>query len=155
MAETGRAILLDANLLLLVAIGNFDRTLIGRRRLDEYTPGDFDLLLREISPFRRNLTTPHVLAEVSNLADQCVPKKRHREFRRFLSETIFAQLDERWVPANDLGKTEEFGRLGLADAGICRLADDQTAVLSADAELYIVLLERGIDAQNFNHLRDK
>jgi hypothetical protein len=155
MAEIGPAILLDANLLLLVAVGTYDKSLIGRKRLDEYSTSDFDLLIDQISLFPRNLTTPHLLAEVSNLADQCIPKNWHAEFRIFLSEIIISQLDEHWTRATELCQTNEFRRLGLADAGVCQLANEETVVLSADVELYLVLLERGVDAQNFNHLREK
>jgi hypothetical protein len=64
-------------------------------------------------------------------------------------------MDEKWTSAIELCKTDEFYRLGLADAAICQLVNEQIAVLSADAELYVILLERGIDVQNFNHLRDE
>lgn len=154
MAETERSILLDANLLTMVAVGLFDPSLVGRKRLDVYARSDFDLLLELISPFIRNLTTPHLLAEASNIADQCVPKNRHREFRHFF-QSFIAGLDERWVRAGELCQTEAFAQLGLADAAICRLADQRTTVISADAELCNVLWGRGVPTENFNHLRDR
>ena len=150
----GRAILLDANLLLLAVVGRFDPTLVGRKRLDEYAPEHFDLLEHVIAPYSRNLTTPHLLAEVNNLSDQCVPKPRHRAFRKFIEVEVIPFLDECWTPAAELCPTDAFQRLGLADAAICQLADEQTYVLSADAELCSVLWGRGVNAQNFNHLRD-
>jgi hypothetical protein len=149
-----QAILLDANLLILQIIGVFDDRLLGRKRLDIYDEADFKLLNRIVGKFVRNLTTPHLLAEASNLTDQIVSKPRHREFRKFLAAQILPFLDEQWCLASQLCSTEPFFRLGLADAAICQLADDRTLVLTVDAELYNVLIERGVNAQNFNHLRD-
>lgn len=155
MGEGGRPILLDTNLLVLAVVGRFDRRLIGRKRLDVYTPEDFALLEQTIEPYSRNLTTPHVLVEVSNLAGQCVPKSRHREFREFLESFVIPALDEHWTPASQLCTTDVFLRLGLADAAICQLADEQTFVLSIDAELCSVLWGRGVNVVSFNHLRDE
>jgi hypothetical protein len=154
MAAAQRAILLDAILLLLIAIGQFDKSLIGRKRLDGYVSSDFDLLFALVASFSRNLTTPHLLTEISNLADQCVPKNRYRKFRTFLAEEIFSNLDERWVSAKELSQTNEFHQLGLADAAVCRLVGEKISVLSADMELCNVLWGRGVDVQNFNHLRN-
>jgi hypothetical protein len=111
------------------------------------------LLKGLLAPYSRNLTTPHLLAEVSNLADQCVPKRQHREFREHLCNVV-TQLDERWTEASTLCTTDAFQHLGLADSGICYLADERTKVLSVDAELCGLLWGMGIDAENFNHLRD-
>jgi predicted nucleic acid-binding protein len=154
MAENRRAILLDANLLLLVAIGKFDKSLIGRKRLDGYTHRDFDLLRALVDPFTRNLTTPHLLTEISNLADHSLAKNQHHRFRKFLAEEIFSNLDEHWISAKELSQTNEFHQLGLADAAICRLADERIRVLSVDAALCNVLWGRGVDVRNFNHLRN-
>ncbi len=154
METTPTDVLLDANLLLFLAIGQFDLRLIGRKRLDIYTTSDFALLARLIERYQRNRTTPHLLTEVSNLADQCVPKSRHREFRSFLADLV-KLLDENRVRAEELCATEEFNQLGLADAAITRLADEQTVVFSVDAELCNVLWGRGVNAENFNHLRDR
>jgi rRNA-processing protein FCF1 len=154
MATTPTDVLLDANLLLFLAVGQFDPNLIGRKRLDIYTTSDFELLKALIDGYQGNRTTPHVLAEVSNLADQCVPRSRHREFRSFLADLV-KLLDEKWVPAEEICATEEFSQLGLADAAITRLADEQTVVFSVDAELCNVLWGRGVNAENFNHHRDR
>jgi rRNA-processing protein FCF1 len=155
MEPSANAVLLDTNMLVLLVVGRFDRRLIGSNRLDEYDSKDFDLLLNTVKPFARNLTTPHILAELSNLTDQCVPKHRHREFRKFVSEEIVTHLDERWAPASELCETAEFIQLGLADAAVCRLANEKCSVLSVDAELCNVLWGRGVNAENFNHIRDR
>jgi hypothetical protein len=153
MAALKRAILLDTNLLLLAAVGRFDKTLIGRKRLSIFTPDDFDLLIKIHGGYRRSLTTPHLLTELSNLADQCVPHARHIPFRIFLAAFMTA-LEEQWMPAQSLCQTNEFRKLGLADAAACLLADSQATVITVDGSMYNLLLARGIDACNFNHLRN-
>ena len=148
------AVLLDANLLLLVVVGGFDPALIGRKRLAEYTAADLRRLTGLIAPFARTLTTPHLLAEVSNLADQCVPRDRWPTFRGYLAD-VYGRLDERWVPAVELGRTPAFARLGLADAAIAHLADGRTLVLSVDAQLCNLLVAVGVTAQNYLRLRGR
>ena len=80
--------LLDANLLLPVVVGEFDPASIGRKRLDTYGVSDLHLLLGIAADFPRRLTTPHLLTEVGNLADQCVPRDRHHAFRGFLASSL-------------------------------------------------------------------
>ena len=153
MAGGEQAILLDANVLILAAVGLFDIRLVGRGGLDEYSPEDLELLERRVAPFGRNLTTPHVLTEVNNGAEnKVIPEGRYREFRQFFAEFVL-RLEEQWMDAADLCQTEEFRRLGLSDAAVCRLADEQTVVVSNDAGLCGMQWGRGVNAENFNHLR--
>lgn len=147
------AIIVDTNLLLLWAVGEFDSSLIGKRRLDVFAVEDYDTLLRLTSRFRRNLTTPHVLAELSDLADSCVPQLRWREFREFLKQFI-DRFDESWVRAAELCESNDFMKLGLPDASICRLALEAGLVVTKDNDLYQHLLALGINVENFNHLVD-
>jgi hypothetical protein len=152
MGRYPSSVLLDSNLLLLLAVGLFDSRLIGRKRLDEFTSRDFELLGDLIAVFPVNLTTPHLLAEVNNLADQCVPRQLHRDFRLFLRD-FFKGFDERWMKSTELSTTDAFLWLGLSDAAVCQLADENVAVYSVDLELVIVLQGLGLNATNFNHLR--
>lgn len=66
-----RGVLVDTNLLLLYAVGQYDEELLlpGRfDRLAAYSLEDFHLLSRLMSLFQVRVTTPHVLTEVSNWA---------------------------------------------------------------------------------------
>jgi hypothetical protein len=152
MAALKRAVLLDTNLLLLAAVGSFDKTLIGRKRLDEYSSGDFDLLIRLIERYPNTLTTPHLLTELNNLAEQCVPVRRHGDFRVFLAGFI-AKLDEQWAPASQICATKAFMRLGLADAAVCHLANNQTTVITTDGMMHRFLLREKVDAHHFHYIR--
>lgn len=69
-------LLVDTNLLLVYFVGNYDYAtgyrLINRSRYTKgiYEPGDFEILDALLNRFRNRITTPHVLAEVSNLIKQ-------------------------------------------------------------------------------------
>ncbi|HEY7305310.1 MAG TPA: hypothetical protein VH601_14395 [Bryobacteraceae bacterium] len=65
-----RGLLIDTNLLVLFAVGSVNRDRIETfKRTRRYTAEDFDLLLRVLGNWGVRYTTPHVLAEVSNLTD--------------------------------------------------------------------------------------
>ena len=64
----------DTSLLMLLVAGAVDRRIIGRhRRLQGYTPDDYDLLLDIAGRPGRVFVTPNTLTEASNLLAQ------HRE----------------------------------------------------------------------------
>jgi hypothetical protein len=135
-------------------VGQYDWRLVGKGRLDEFTPEDFSLLFDLVEPYKWRLTTPHILAECSNIADKCVRKIYHGDFRDFLRQLI-STLDERWVSANELARSGEFRILGIADAAVCRAAEDGVRVISVDAQLCSSLWAKAADAENFNNLRDR
>ena len=63
-----KGLLVDANLLLLFLVGTHDLQLVGDgkyNKLSKYTPEDYRLLIRLQAVFKRIVTTPHVLTEVS------------------------------------------------------------------------------------------
>jgi hypothetical protein len=149
---TRSRILLDTSVLLLYAAGTFDPSLVGRSRLDEYSMDEFDIVRDRVSAYARRVTTPHLLAELSNLLDKVVPTRRHYEMRQFLRQFI-SQFDEVRSPANELSSTPVFLRLGLADAAVAAAALQDTEVLTADLNLHLMLLSLGIPSTNLNRLR--
>lgn len=67
--HAARGLLLDTNLLLLYGIGTFSREHVKKlKRTRQYDLEDYDWLRRFTQPFHRIITTPHILAELSNLA---------------------------------------------------------------------------------------
>lgn len=64
-------VILDTNLLCLLTVGLLGEQWIARhRRLQAYSAADFLLLTRALSNFSEVATTPHILAETSNLLRQ-------------------------------------------------------------------------------------
>jgi hypothetical protein len=62
-----QGILIDSNLMLLIAVGiyNTQRILTFKRTM-RYTLDDFELMLRILYRFHRRVTTPNILTEVDN-----------------------------------------------------------------------------------------
>ena len=147
-------LLLDTNLLLLLFIGGKDASLIKKARtLSAYTEEDYDLLQEVVAlnSFKDFITTPHVMTEVSNLLGkerddiQAIGKEAAIEF--------IAKCRERFDLSTELASIPEFLRLGLTDVAIAVAASSPAFVLTADLQLYRYCLSSGLDAENFNHIR--
>jgi hypothetical protein len=120
------------------------------RRVVGFSVEDFDLLQNLISGFGKIVSTPHVLAQVSDLTD--LPGKDLQVIREVSRATV-ELLDEWHDPSRALVTNSLFPRLGLTDAAIAAVCDRGTLVLTADVELQLALQQRGADALNFNHVR--
>lgn len=145
-------LLVDTNVLVLYAVGTVNRQRIQTfKRTSQYTPDDFDLLLRVLGQWKSLYTVPHVLAEVSNLTD--LSGAERPQIRQMLKETI-SVLTEVAVPSAQAALHQTYSALGLVDASIATVArEHECAVLTDDLDLYLCLQRDGISAFNFTHLR--
>ncbi|MDB4906265.1 MAG: hypothetical protein JWO05_1049 [Gemmatimonadetes bacterium] len=147
-----RAALVDTSLLLVLIVGLVERSLIGRfKRTDTYSEGDLDLLVGELRDFDRLITTPTILAEVSNHLGQLRQPARE-EARLRLASMVF-NWHEQYEVSSALMTDAEFTRIGLTDVAICDAAARAHTVFTADFDLYTTLARRGFTVVNFNHLR--
>lgn len=145
-------VVVDTNLLLLLWIGSFDRTLVPRfKRTSSYLQTDYDLLLVLLEPLSKLIVTPHILTEVSNLCGQ-LPEALCQEFRAQLAATC-SQHEERSVPATLLLAHRAFPQLGLADVGLVELAAKGSLVVTDDLPLTLSLQAQRLPILNFTHLR--
>jgi predicted nucleic acid-binding protein len=153
LGASDRALLLDTNVLLLLLIGAWDPTRIAAfKNTDTFTDADFDLLKEILLRYGGVVTTPHVLAEASNLAGQHGEPERADIFQRFAR--LIPALDEQSTPAANAASDPAFVRLGLTDAAIALIAQAHACeVLTADVDLWAYLLTKGVTAHNFNHIR--
>lgn len=144
---------IDANLLVLLVVGNVGNDLIGRhRRLAGYTADDYTLLRDQLGRVRQTFVMPNTLTEASNLLAQ------HREPQRsrFLEElrSIIETGEEIVVASVDASQNDAFLKLGLTDAALLERVSADTPVLTVDVDLYLAALAKGEEAAvNFNHLR--
>ena len=140
-------LLLDTNVLVLLIVGSLSTDLIGQKaKLKNFDLDDFVLVARIAREATSHISTPNVLTEVSNHLgsgkQQLVPGGLE-EFAKF----VFL-LDEFHFPSNEIVRMPEFNSLGLTDAGILRLADDKTCVVSVDFHLCNRLAGKGVDVIN-------
>lgn len=152
-----RGILMDTNVLLLFLFSCFNPQMIGRKRLAKYTNGDGELLKQYVQKFRRILTTPHVLAETSNLARQIVDGQMRTELMERLHPLFCLNRSESFKHCVVDGKTLitlQFVRLGLTDSSLAALVRRRKRLLlTDDLDLYHASVSDG-DAINFTHMRE-
>ena len=148
--QSGVAI--DSNLLLLLWIGSFDRSLIQRfKRTQKYAETDYDLLVSLVARVKLLVTTPNVLTEVSNLAGQ-LPQQMAEEFRVEMQRVI-DQFNEQHFPCKLAAAENCFISLGLTDSTLAILARKKILVLTDDLPLYAQLHSAKMPVINFTHVR--
>ena len=146
----GRSAILDSNLLLLLWCASFDPDLVGTfKRLNCFETQDIDLLLETLKVFAAIRTTPHVLAEVSNLANSLPGWIKADWFEHFAKQVQLTT--EEWTPAAAIAEGDLMW-LGLTDAALAELASTHV-ILTLDFPLSNVLESRKLNVINFTHLR--
>jgi hypothetical protein len=146
----GKPVLLDSNILLLHWCASFDPALIHTfKRLSSFQMEDVDLLSETLKAFSSVRTTPHVLTEVSNLANG-LPEWRKIDWSKHFSHQI-ETISEEWTQAATIA-TGNFMWLGLTDAALARLASTHV-ILTLDFPLSNSLESQGLNVINFTHLR--
>ncbi len=128
-------LLLDTNVLILLVAGRTDRSIITKhKKLSAFSIADFDTLSRTIRPYDSLVTTPHVLAEASNLLAQHADPEKSRLLET-LRDMIKNDTSEDQVLSASAADRPEFTRLGLTDCGLIEAAAPGTTVLTADLAL--------------------
>lgn len=149
------AVLLDANLLVLLIVGTVDkRRIASHHRLGGFSAVDFDVLRDFLFGARTIIVTPNILTEASNLVGN--PKNpNHRSYFEGLQAIVIhtESFTEVYVPSAEALGHPCFRYLGLTDAGIVQLADRDTIVLSCDNRLVAECLSAGLQATTFDRLR--
>lgn len=151
-ANRGKAVILDTNLLLLHLCCQFDFSLLQSfKRLNGFEPSDVVLLAEILKLFPERWTTPHVLTEVSNLANS-LPSWKKAEWAGFFSGQI-RLLPELCDASSTIAADTAAMRFGITDAALIRLAATHL-VLTIDWPLTGLLESRGLPVLNFNHFRE-
>jgi predicted nucleic acid-binding protein len=143
---------LDTNLLILVIVGRTDPSFIAaHKRTNTFDARDFLVIETLIAAYDGVVTTPHILAETSNLLRQIRNPARDR-----IQHTLHAFI----ATSQELAITSEAGcshpdylALGLTDAVIlsaCKstgLGDGRIELLTADEPIYNRALSLGLPAE--------
>ena len=149
-----KGVLIDANLLTVLIVGMLGRGQVEAfKRTRNFTSEDVVGIDAAVSGFGWSCTTPHVLAEVSNLLDWLDPSKKGAALG-YLAE-LTGSLREVTFPATEIVATPIYFKLGITDAALFMAAREQGLVLlTADLPLYHYASGLHVEAINFNHLRD-
>ena len=148
-----KTLLLDTNLLLLLFIGGKDSSLIPKAKtLSAFVEDDYDLLGDIINnSFNHLVTTPHIMTEVSNLLGK--ERDHIRRLGREAMAEFLSQCTEHTDSSVILVSEPEFNRIGLTDVAIAVASRLPAFVLTADLPLYLHVSSSGLEAENFNHIR--
>jgi hypothetical protein len=147
----GRAILLDANLLVLLSTGLASRAYIAaHKRLRAYTARDYDLLQQMLASAPKIIVTPNAATEASNLARQIAEPARTRIAE--VLRRILEGVSEIYIASRKAVQTPVFIRLGIADAAMLDHEFADYVLLTADLDLYLEAGRLKRAAVNFFHL---
>ncbi len=151
-SHVGKSAILDSNLLLLNWCCNFDPSLLRSfKRLNSFEPEDVILLFETLKLFSTQWTTPHVLTEVSNLANS-LPAWIKDSWSEFFSKQI-GLVPESYEPSSRVASDPIAIRFGLTDCALANLAATHV-ILTTDWPLTGLLESRNLPVVNFNRLRE-
>ena len=146
-----RTAALDTNVLLLKLVAETDRSLLGTfKRVNLFTLGDVPKLASLLEQYQELVTTPHVLAEVSNFLDQAPAHRRADLIRSF--STFIQNSRGAFERAKQLVTASDFESLGITDTALLSLSSNLT-VVTTDYELWGRIVRVGGNCVNFNHFR--
>ena len=146
------AVILDANLLVLLVVGLYSRPYIARhKRLAAYSEKDFDLLSAYVASASRLIVTPNTVTETSNLAGQTSEPARGKILKVLGKLLHTTTTEELYIDSKFAAEHPAFPRLGLTDSVLLNVADEGRTLLTADLDLYLAALRHGQSAVNFNH----
>ena len=147
--------LIDANLLVLLVVGETDKALISKhRRTKAYQVEDYERLVRLINQSGREVfVTPNTLTEASNLLAQHGEPERSRIFGTL--QALIEKTEERVVESRVASRNSDFKRLGLTDAALLEVVSASNPLVTVDLDLYRAALKKGAEAAfNFSHYRN-
>lgn len=147
-------IALDANILVLLAVGSVDKGALGRkRRVKEYVPEDYDLAVSVISGFRQAVVTPNVITECPDLLSDTSDEGEKRWLKEFVQNGESVRV-EKYVPSKEVAELPQYSYLGIADCSLLSLVDGTTILLTMDSKLHAAASNINPECINFNHCRN-
>jgi rRNA-processing protein FCF1 len=156
---SGRKVLLDTNLLLLLLLGSIDlRQIETNKRVSKYSAHEFWLLQEFIRDAHSLVTTEHINSQTSDLGAGSLDRRYRSDFLNLLQAMHDAGADNPMKTSETIQpivslESDIVRKLGVADAGIINTAREKSCViLTDDLQLYLMAQRRGVEAVNFSHL---
>ena len=146
------AIILDANVLLLVVVGLTNPDYISKhKRLQAFDKFDFDTVAEMIAASAGVVFNPNVLSETSNLARYTADPIKTQLANTL--KVLISNTGERTIDSKIAVNREEYLRLGLTDSVLLELARSGATLLTVDLDLYLAASRSGLAAINYNHIK--
>ncbi len=142
-----KGIFVDTELLLLYFVGTIDLNLIRNfRRTAKFSEEDFFLVSKFIELFEIQITSPHILTEVSNFFGN------KTELHYFLRDYL-KLIEEKYLKSIEISEQAAFIDFGLADIAMAEISKDKYLIFTNDNSLFGYLINTGIDAVNLMQLQ--
>lgn len=146
--------ILDANMLIVYAIGKKHPEMLGRHRhVKEYMPEDFDLLIHLVNGVDQIVLTPNAVTECSDLLKDSDFEDDAKEALKDLIKSPGCIVVEEYVQSSDAVDASQYKFLGVADCAMLELVDQETILISADGALSREAVKKNPYSINFNHYR--
>ena len=146
-----KGVLLDTGPLLLLLVGKYDRGYIQHySKLKSQSQETFQKLENFVKKFNKVIITPHVLAELSNLAND-MPQGRCRDFLKQCAQQL-ERFNEVTIEKDLIIRQAQFPEFGVTDMGIviaCEQQYREFLPVIQDDGLRQHLEDNGIDYVNF------
>lgn len=147
-------VLIDTNLLVLLAVGLVDPNLISKhKKLNAYTDQSFKILFGIFTSCRKILISSHIIAETSNLMTHGMYGELETNVFLALKGIIDLEVfHELHIQAEHITKNESYLKYGISDSGLLELIKEKIVLLTDDYRLSGYAESKGLDVLNFNHL---
>ncbi|MDO3663413.1 hypothetical protein [Acinetobacter higginsii] len=147
-------VLIDTNLLVLLAVGLVDPAQISKhKKLSAYTVESFEILFGIFNSCRKVLISSHIIAETSNLMTHGMygdlETKVFFALKGIIDMDVFQELH---IEAEKITKNESYFKYGISDSGLLDLIKEKVVLLTDDYRLSGYAESKGLDVLNFNHL---
>lgn len=130
-----------------------DRSLIRQhKRLAAFDEIDVDHRREVVEGHAALFFSPNILTESNNIVRQA-PAGASTAIQAMFTK-IVRRTVEHCIESTSAVERPEVRWLGLSDAVIRLLANDETLILTSDAALYIAAQEAGLPSENFHHWKD-
>jgi len=147
-------VLLDTMLLVLLIVGSAGRDLVSKhRRLNVFSPEDYDIISDVVRQYGTVLLTPNTLTEASNLLGYHSEPERSVTFAKL--RLLVDENQEIVVPSTSACRNSLFLRLGLTDSVLLEAISDETPLITTDLHLYLTVIESNPrSAINYWHIKE-
>jgi hypothetical protein len=141
-------LLVDTAPLVLLVVGTMDARLIRKHKNTAlYDEDDFLNLVEFMTLAQRHVVTPQIVTETSNLIRQM--GEPNRKLLSLGLKGFLAGFHELPVASHRAMNEPNYAVLGVTDAATLCALDDETTVLTADADLFGAVRRRGGQATLF------
>jgi hypothetical protein len=145
-----RGIIVDTNLLLLIAIGLYDvRRISTFKRTNKFDASIFNAVMAVVEQFEQRYTTPYLVAELDNLS-RLLPMNEWRAISGILQRLVPSLIEIYDIDSRGLIAHSLHAEIGISDCSIAMMSD--VLIFTDDLPFAARMEGLGRDVLNVGHL---